>query len=72
MTLDNLDSLNDLGNTSVYLTATDYIDVYNNPSWTKGVTPDSLGQTEDAVSCAIIVNEHDSTHVDVFYIYFYA
>lgn len=70
--LATLDSLNDLGNTSVYLTSRDYINVYDNPSWTFGVTPDLFGQTEGAVSCAIIVNAHDDVNVDVFYMYFYA
>ncbi|KAF1344693.1 hypothetical protein BDV97DRAFT_303789, partial [Delphinella strobiligena] len=72
LTLDNLDALNALGGTNVYLTATDKIDVNNNPSWTKGVLPDSSGETEGAVSCAIIVNAHDDINVDVFYMYFYA
>jgi len=71
LTLDNLDALNALGNTSVYLTATDYINVNDNPAWTKGVTPSASGETEGAVSCAIIVNAHDDV-VDVFYMYFYA
>lgn len=69
MTLDNLDQVSG----SAYLTSKDYIDVNDAmPEWTLGVTPNSAGETVGAVSCAIIVNEHDSLNVDVFYMYFYA
>ncbi|GAB7355998.1 hypothetical protein MBLNU459_g6625t1 [Dothideomycetes sp. NU459] len=69
LTLDNLNQVNG----SDYLTSIDYIDVDGSmPAWTLGVTPNSAGQTVGAVSCAIIVNEHDSLNVDVFYMYFYA
>ena len=70
LTLDNLDSLNGLGGTNVYLTSVD--DITQDPAWLKGVAPDSTGKTDGAVSCAIIVNDHGSGLVDVFYMYFYA
>ncbi|TKA68083.1 hypothetical protein B0A55_09318 [Friedmanniomyces simplex] len=70
LTLDNLSDLKSLGGGDVYLTATDNID--GNPSWLYGVTPDSTGKTDGAVSCAIIVNDHGAGLVDAFYMYFYA
>lgn len=79
LTLDNLNALNtegDNGGADVYLTSTSYIDVNspdNMPVWTKGVLPNSNGETEGAVSCAVIVIDHGSSGlVDVFYMYFYA
>lgn len=70
LTLDNLNDLNNLGGTEVYLTSTDNIET--NPAWLYGVAPDSQGKTDGAVSCAIIVNDHGSGLVDVYYMYFYA
>ena len=54
----------------MYLTSVD--DVTKNPAWLKGVKPDGNGKTNGATSCAIIVNDHGSGLVDVFYMYFYA
>jgi len=65
LTLDNVDVLS--GN--VYLTSAD--DVTINPSWLYGVKPDGTGKTNGASACAIIVNDHGSGLVDVFYTYFY-
>jgi len=72
LTLDNLDALNGLGGASVYLSSK--IDgSQNTQQWMYGVTPDSNGETDGAVSCAIIVNAHDDgVTTDVFYMYFYA
>ena len=71
LTLNNLDSLNSIGGGSnIYLTSVD--DITANPSWLKGVAPDSTGKTNGATSCAIVVNDHGSGKVDAFYLYFYA
>ena len=70
LTLDNLDSLNALGNDSIYLTSK--VDITTNPAWLNGEKPDSSGKTGDAVSCAIIVTDHGNGTVDAFYMYFYA
>ena len=50
LTLNNLDTLNNDGNTTVYLTSVD--DVTTNPAWLHGVKPDSNGKTDGAVSTA--------------------
>ncbi|OCK80769.1 hypothetical protein K432DRAFT_296964 [Lepidopterella palustris CBS 459.81] len=68
LTLDNLNELNSFG--TVYLTSK--VDITTNPAWLNGVVPDSSGKTENAVPCAIIVNDHGSGNVDAFYMYFYA
>ncbi|PVH97835.1 hypothetical protein DM02DRAFT_65704 [Periconia macrospinosa] len=65
LTLDNLSQLG----SDVYLTSND--DVTTNPSWIKGVRPDSSGKTNDAITSAIIVNDKGSGNVDAFYFYFY-
>jgi len=72
LTLENLDVLNNYGNKgyNVFLTST--IDVTTSPKWLDGIVPDSSGRTNGATSCAIIVNNHGSGHVDAFYMYFYA
>lgn len=71
LTLDNLNSMNSNdGGDDVYLTSQD--DPDDNPAWLLGVEPDSSGKTNEAVSCAIIVNDHGNGLVDAFYMYFYA
>lgn len=72
LTLENLDSLNKYGTngSNVYLTS--IVDVTTAPKWLNGVAPDSNGKTNGATSCAIIINDHGSGLVDVFYMYFYA
>lgn len=69
LTLDNLDSLNALGGVNVSLTSKQ--SVTDSPAFLLGVKPDATGKTEGAVSCAIIVNDHNNGTVDVFYMYFY-
>lgn len=68
LTLDNLNELNSYG--SVYLTSK--VDITTNPAWLNGIKPDTSGKTNNAISCAIIVNDHGSGNVDAFYMYFYA
>ena len=72
LTLDNLDVLNLYGKDGrdVYLTS--ILDVTTDPKWLNGVVPDASGKTRGATSCAVIVNDHGSGLVDVFYMYFYA
>lgn len=70
LTLNNLDQLNSYGGKSVYLSSKQ--DPATNPSWLNGVVPDSVGKTNGAVSCGIIINDHGAGLVDVFYMYFYA
>lgn len=78
MTLSNLDQLNNIANGNsgydIYLgTNGTYTEL---PGWLNGVTPDSSGQTEGIVSCAVVV--HDKTDVgdpgtvDAYYFYFFA
>lgn len=70
LTLHNLDTLNNFGNGTVFLTSN--IDVTTAPKWLEGVVPDYRGETRGAISCAIIVNDHGAGDVDAFYMYFYA
>jgi len=72
LSLENLEFLNQYGSngTNVYLTS--IVDVTTSPQWLNGVAPDMTGKTNDAVSCAIIINDHGKGFVDVFYMYFYA
>lgn len=68
--LDNLNALNNMGGTQVYLTSND--DITTNPQWLKGVIPDDNGRTNGAITAAIIVNDKGSGVVDAFYMYFYS
>ncbi|KAF2769032.1 hypothetical protein EJ03DRAFT_389592 [Teratosphaeria nubilosa] len=72
LTLDNVNELNKLGNASLYLTSIEDPTTNPMPAYLYGVKPDSSGKTNGAVSCAVIVNDHGSGLVDVFYMYFYA
>jgi hypothetical protein len=70
LTLSNLDSLNSLGGSSIYLTSVD--DITKNPAWLTGVKPVG-GSSTGAISCAIVVNAHPGSSItDVYYFYFYA
>jgi hypothetical protein len=68
----NLDSLNEFGNNGLNVFLTSAVDVTTSPTWLDGIVPDSHGKTNGATSCAIIINDHNHGHVDVFYMYFYA
>jgi hypothetical protein len=70
LTLDNLDRLNALGGTKVHLTSK--VDITKSPAYLKGVSPDSSGRTNGAVTAAIVVNDKGGGEVDAFYFYFYA
>ncbi|KAJ5116258.1 hypothetical protein N7456_000606 [Penicillium angulare] len=72
LTLDNLDQLNNLGNTSVYLTTHGGIAETPQPAWWDGITPDRDGRIGNGTGCAIIVVDHGKENVDAFYFYFYA
>ena len=72
LTLDNLDSLNSLGGSAIYLTSVDDTTADPQPEWLLGVKPDSSGKTEGAVSCSIVVNDYGNGTVDAFFMYFYA
>jgi hypothetical protein len=67
LTLDNLATLKD---PDVYLTSAE--DVTAKPAWLHGIKPDGNGKTDGATSSVIIVNDHGSGNVDVFYFYFFA
>lgn len=72
LTLDNLDRLNSYGSngTNVYLTSDE--DVTTKPKWLNGEKPDSKGATKESTSAVVIINDHGSGVVDVFYMYFYS
>jgi Vacuolar protein sorting-associated protein 62 len=73
LTLHNLDDLNSYGRNGLNVFLTSDIDVTTSPTWLEGVVPDSTtGKTHNAISCAIVINDHGSGFVDAFYMYFYA
>ncbi|CEJ57150.1 hypothetical protein PMG11_05855 [Penicillium brasilianum] len=71
LTLNNLDQLNSLGNTSVYLTSHEGITASPEPAWFRGIMPDAEGRISNGTGCAIIVVDHGKGNVDAFYFYFY-
>lgn len=72
VTLDDLDQLNSLGNTSVYLTSQEGIDASPEPAWFRGIKPDGEGRLGTGTGSVIITVDHGSGNVDAFYFYFYA
>ncbi|OKL62633.1 hypothetical protein UA08_01900 [Talaromyces atroroseus] len=64
LTLDNLDQLNNFGNSSVYVTSNQGIKNY--PGWFNGTRPNTNGVAEDATSCTIITFDHGDGTVDAF------
>jgi len=70
LSLDNLDSLNELRGDSIYLTSTE--NVIQLPKFLKGKKPDvETLQTKDAISSVIICVEKGNGILDAFYMYFY-
>ncbi|OQE09263.1 hypothetical protein PENVUL_c007G02553 [Penicillium vulpinum] len=72
LNLNNLDILNQMGNTSVFLTSPEGIEANPEPAWFRGIRPDLQGRTGDGTGCAIIIADRGNATVDVFYFYFYA
>ncbi|KAF9889795.1 hypothetical protein FE257_006885 [Aspergillus nanangensis] len=72
LTLDNLDSLNDLGNTSVFLTSSEGADANPQPEWFKGIHQDGKPNTADPITSYIVLVDHDDGQLDAFYFYFFA
>lgn len=71
-TLRNLDLLNSLSNSTVYLTSTEGINANPQPAWFNGAKVDAVGKTNGAVSSVVITRDHGDGTVDAFYFYFYA
>jgi hypothetical protein len=68
--LENLDSLNKLGGSKIYLTSDE--DVTKLPKYLHGERPNSKTlKTTDAKSCAVILVDKGSGITDAFYMYFY-
>lgn len=72
LTLNNLDTLNSMGNTSVYLTSREGIEANPEPAWFRGIRPDSQGRTANGTASVIIIANRGNGTVDAFYFYFYA
>jgi hypothetical protein len=71
LTLSNLDILNKFGGEDVYLTSISPL--MQMPPWTFGQKPNpNTLQTENAVSCVVIVVDKGEGVVDAFYMYFYS
>lgn len=72
LTLNNLDTLNSIGNESVYLTSAEGIEASPEPAWFRGIRPESQGRTGNGTGSVIIVAHRGNQTVDAFYFYFYA
>ncbi|KXG46120.1 Vacuolar protein sorting-associated protein 62 [Penicillium griseofulvum] len=72
LTLNNLDTLNSMGNTSVYLTSLEGIEADPEPAWFRGIKPDTDGRTVDGTASIIVMADRGNGTVDAFYFYFYA
>ena len=70
LTLTNLDQLNALNGSNIYLTSNE--DFTTHPAWLNGVKPDGTGKSGNAISCAVITNDRGGGELDAFYMYFYA
>jgi hypothetical protein len=70
LTLSNLDMLNEMGGKDVYLTSSSPL--IKMPSFLNGQKPNPKTlQTENAISCVVIVVDKGVGVVDAFYMYFY-
>lgn len=79
LTPSNIPSLNSIAdctkfaNCDLYLTSKDNITEKPSEQWLRGVLPNPItGETEDAISTAVIVTDHKDGTVDAFYMFFYA
>ncbi|RKF75862.1 putative vacuolar protein sorting-associated protein TDA6 [Golovinomyces cichoracearum] len=72
ITVDNLETLNTLGNQGddVFLTSKEI--VKDKPAFFTGTKPDNTGMTVGATSCVTIVSDHGDGIVDAFYMYFFS
>ncbi|RKF56435.1 putative vacuolar protein sorting-associated protein TDA6 [Golovinomyces cichoracearum] len=72
VTVDNLETLNTLGNQGddIFLTSKEL--VKDNPAFLAGTKPDDTGATVGATSCVTIVSDHGDGTVDAFYMYFFS
>ncbi|EKV18985.1 hypothetical protein PDIG_04820 [Penicillium digitatum PHI26] len=72
LTLNNLDTLNYMGNSSVYLTSLGGIEANPEPSWFRDIRPDSQWRTGNGTGSVMIIADRGNETVDAFYFYFYA
>lgn len=72
LNLNNLDTLNSMGNTSVYLTSLEGIEANPEPAWFRGIRPDSQGRIGNGTGSVIVIADRGNGTVDAFYFYFYA
>lgn len=72
LNLNNLDTLNTMGNTSVYLTSLEGIEADPEPAWFRGIRPDSEGRIGNGTGSVIVTADRGNGTVDAFYFYFYA
>ena len=68
LTLENLDQLNALNGSNIYLTSNEGIEAL--PSYFTGIKPDESGKVNGGTTATVIVADKGD-YVDVFYFYFY-
>jgi len=72
LTLNNLNQLSSTSSSQIFLTSLSDPTTSPRPQYLYGVTPNSSGKTENAISSTIITVDHGNGAVDAFYMYFYA